>query len=253
MTKHPSPNQTLNAFPMHQIGLIHSPFPEKFGIPRQSGLIEGNDGWIELQAPWNRQEALQGLEGFSHIWVVFVFHEAIKPVEQWRPTVRPPREGAKRQGVFATRSPYRPNPIGMSVLAYQGWEKRNGKLMLKVSGLDLLDQTPVLDIKPYLPYADALTNAHGGFAATPPDESVLPIEFSQQAQDTLKENQSHYPNLEKLITSTVKHDIRPVHFGNIQARKEFGLKLYQFDIQWKLEGDKIFVTSIKTLKNQRET
>ena len=232
------------AISMQIIGRVDSPFQEKFGVPRQPGLIEGNIGQIELQAPWNREEALQGLEGFSHIWVVFVFHQAIKPTEEWRPTVRPPREGAKRQGVFATRSPYRPNPIGMSVLGYHGWHKKNGKLFLNVSGLDLINDTPVIDIKPYLPYADSLPNAQGGFAHNAPESASLTLTFSELAQDQLNQAELTYPNLCRLIETTLTHNPRPVHFGHIDTRREFGIKLYEFDVQWQLEDDKILVLSM---------
>ncbi len=230
---------------LHIIGTVHSPFQEKFGVPRQPGLIEGNIGQIELFAPWNRQEALQGLEGFTHIWVMFVFHQAIKAVEDWRPTVRPPREGAKRQGVFATRSPYRPNPIGMSVLEYHGWEKKNGKLLLNVSGLDLIDQTPVVDIKPYLPYADSLPQAQGGFAHQAPESNDISVTFSEQAAQQLSQAQQRYPNLKPLIESTLSHNPRPVHFGNIDKRKHFGIKLYEYQINWLLEQRHITVLSIE--------
>lgn len=229
---------------MHIIGHVHSPFKEKFGVPRQPGLIEGNIGQIELLEPWNRQEALQGLEGFSHIWAVFIFHEAIKPKQDWRPTVRPPREGAKRQGVFATRSPYRPNPIGMSVLGYHGWEKKNGKLFLNVSGLDLIDQTPIIDIKPYLPYADSLPDALGGFAHNAPQTTELSVEFSELAKQQLEQAEQTYPHLRRLIETTLTHNPRPVHFGNIDKRRDFGIKLYEFDVQWQLEADSISVVSL---------
>jgi len=234
----------MNPIPMHIIGNVHSPFKEKFGVPRQPGLIEGNIGQIELLAPWNRQEALQGLEGFSHIWVVFIFHEAIKPVEDWRPTVRPPREGAKRQGVFATRSPYRPNPIGMSVLGYHGWEKNKGKLLLNVSGLDLIDQTPIVDIKPYLPYADSLPDAQGGFAHSAPKSSAMNVQFSELAQRQLGIAEQTYPQLRRLIETTLTHNPRPVHFGSIDKRHDFGIKLYEFDVQWQLDAQKITVLSL---------
>jgi len=236
-----------NQFSMHTIGFIHSPFQDKFGIPRQPGLVEGNIGQIELQAPWNRQEALQGLEGFSHIWVVFIFHQSIKAVEDWRPTVRPPRAGAKRQGVFATRSPYRPNPIGMSVLGYHGWEKKNGKLFLNVSGLDLLDQTPVIDIKPYLPYADSLPDAQGGFAHTAPQASEMEVCFSETATKQLQHVESTYPQLRQLIESTLRHNPKPVHFGNIEKRESFGIKLYEFNINWQLKDNKITVLNLESV------
>ena len=234
----------MNTIPMHIIGTVHSPFKEKFGVPRQPGLIEGNRGQIELLEPWNRQEALQGLEGFSHIWAVFIFHEAIKPVEDWRPTVRPPRAGAKRQGVFATRSPYRPNPVGMSVLGYHGWEKKNGKLLLSVSGLDLIDQTPIIDIKPYLPYADSLPEAQGGFAHSAPESSAINVQFSELAQSQLEIAEKIYPNLRRLIETTLTHNPRPVHFGNIDKRRDFGIKLYEFDVQWQLDAEQITVRSL---------
>ncbi len=237
---------TTTQFSMHTIGLIHSPFIEKFGVPRQPGLVEGNIGQIELLAPWNREEALQGLEGFSHIWAVFIFHQAIKPVEAWRPTVRPPREGAKRQGVFATRSPYRPNPIGMSVLGYHGWEKKNGKLFLNVSGLDLINGTPIIDIKPYLPYADNLPEAVGGFAHSAPENSETQVLFTTTASEQIQQVIKEYPNLTQLISSTLQHNPRPVHFGNIDKRKTFGLKLYEFNVKWQLENDCITVLSLKS-------
>ena len=229
---------------MHTIGLVHSPFIEKFGVPRQTGLVEGNIGQIELLKPWNREEALQGLDGFSHLWVVFIFHQSIKPSEDWRPTVRPPREGAKRQGVFATRSPYRPNPIGMSVLSYHGWEKKNGKLFLNVSGLDLIDKTPIIDIKPYLPYADSLPEAVGGFAHKAPESSQFDVLFTATATQQIQQVKETYPQLTQLITSTLQHNPRPVHFGNIDKRKSFGLKLYEFNIQWQIENDVITVLSL---------
>jgi len=234
---------------MHIIGTVHSPFKEKFGVPRQPGLIEGNIGQIELLAPWNRQEALQGLKGFSHIWAVFIFHEAIKPIDDWRPTVRPPRDGAKRQGVFATRSPYRPNPIGMSVLGYHGWEKKNGKLFLNVSGLDLIDQTPIIDIKPYLPYADSLPNAQGGFAHKAPKASAIQVQFSEFANRQLTLAEQHYPNVRRLIETTLTHNPRPVHFGNIDKRRNFGIKLYEFDVQWQLEDERITVISLNKIND----
>ena len=239
-------SKVSNQTEMHTIGRVHSPFIEKFGVPRQPGLVEGNIGQIELLKPWNREEALQGLDGFSHIWVVFIFHQAIKPTENWRPTVRPPREGAKRQGVFATRSPYRPNPIGMSALSYHGWEKKNGKLFLNVSGLDLIDQTPIIDIKPYLPYADSLPEAVGGFAHNAPESSQLEVLFSSTATQQIQQVKETYPHLTQLITSTLKHNPRPVHFGNIEKRKNFGLKLYEFNIQWQLENNLILVLSLDT-------
>ncbi|QCU90065.1 tRNA (N6-threonylcarbamoyladenosine(37)-N6)-methyltransferase TrmO [Thiomicrorhabdus sediminis] len=238
----------LNEFSIHTIGYLHSPFKDKFAVPRQPGLIEGDLGEIELLPPWNRIEALQGLDGFSHIWVMFIFHQAIKPVEQWRPTVRPPREGAKRQGVFATRSPYRPNPIGMSVMKYHGWEKRGKKLFIKVSGIDIIDQTPVIDIKPYLPYADTIEGATGGFAQSAPQScDHIQVTISPNSQQALNKAKQQYPQFEALLRSTLTHNPRPVHFGNIEKRSHFSVQLYQYQIEWLLEDDNIQVIQIKPI------
>ncbi len=234
-------------FKLHQIGTVHSPFKEKFGIPRQAGLVRGCEGLIELHKPWDRQEALHGLEGFSHLWVIFIFHQAIKPVEKWRPTVRPPRLGCKRQGVFATRSPYRPNPIGMSVVENHGWKKHSGKWYLIISGLDLLDGTPVVDIKPYLPYSDSLPNAKGGFAHQAPKSMNMKLSFSKQAKKEVSQAQAKYPQMVTLITSLLTHNPRPAYFGHIEQRQNFGMKLYDFNVQWEVKGNAILVQSLTPL------
>ena len=146
------------------IAHIHTGFPEKFGIPRQSGLVPSVPGEIVFEPEFRRPDALRGLEGFSHIWLLWEFSAAIQ--ETWSPTVRPPRLGGnQRMGVFATRSPFRPNPIGLSCVRLEEVipEGREGPI-LRVSGADLMDGTPIYDIKPYLPYADSHPEASGGFA-----------------------------------------------------------------------------------------
>ncbi|WP_019556445.1 tRNA (N6-threonylcarbamoyladenosine(37)-N6)-methyltransferase TrmO [Thiomicrorhabdus arctica] len=236
-----------NQLCLHTIGTVHSPFKEKFGVPRQPGLVEGNIGRIELLAPWNREESLQGLEGFTHLWVIFIFHRSIKPDAVWRPTVRPPREGTKRQGVFATRSPYRPNPIGLSVLKYHDWIKENGKLYLNVSDLDLIDGTPVIDIKPYLPYADNISNATGGFAHQAPKAADVAVIFTDKALDQIKRLNKKYPQLQVLIETTLKHNPRPAYFGSIDKRKTFGIKLYEFNVKWQFENSSITVLLLEPI------
>ena len=134
-------------FTFHPIGVIRSCFTEKFGIPRQPGLVPAARATLEVFSPYDRDEAFRNLDEFSHLWVIFVFHGI--PAGKWRPTVRPPRLGGNRRtGVFATRSGFRPNPIGMSAVSLEGIRRHNGKLLLELSGIDLLDRTPVLDIKP---------------------------------------------------------------------------------------------------------
>ncbi len=153
----------MQAFTVNPIGYIRSDFKEKFGIPRQSGRAPSLSAEVVLLPPYALEEAVRGIEGFSHIWLLFDFSLAHR--EEFSPTVRPPRLGGnERVGVFASRSPFRPNPIGLSCVKLEGVEKRKGELILRVSGADLLDGTPVLDIKPYLPFADAIAGATGGYA-----------------------------------------------------------------------------------------
>ena len=158
---------------MKPIATIRTPFPTKFGIPRQSGILDMLESRIVFEKEYRVKDALRGLEDFSHVWLIWVFSEAVR--EEWSPTVRPPRLGGNtRMGVFATRSPFRPNPIGLScvrLLRIEGNE-------LVVAGADLMDGTPILDIKPYLPFADAKPDASGGFAE-PLREYALQVEFPE--------------------------------------------------------------------------
>lgn len=148
---------------MHTIAHIRTDLPEKFGVPRQSGLVPQLQGTIVFEPDYRNPDALRGLEGFSHLWLIFRFHRAER--EGWSPMVRPPRLGGnRRMGVFATRSPFRPNNLGLSCVKLEG-VRRDEKLgpVIRVSGADLVDGTPILDIKPYLPYADCPRDATGGF------------------------------------------------------------------------------------------
>lgn len=145
------------------IAKIQTDFPTKFGIPRQSGLVN-TKGTIVFEPEYRKEEALKGLEDYSHLWLIWEFSEAVRT--GWSPTVRPPRLGGnKRCGVFATRSPFRPNPIGLSCVRMTGMKKHPEKgMVIEVEGADLMDGTPIFDIKPYLPYADCVPDARGGFA-----------------------------------------------------------------------------------------
>ncbi|CAK8737618.1 hypothetical protein SODG_001341 [Sodalis praecaptivus] len=163
-------------FGFRQIGVVRSPYKEKFTVPRQPGLVADGVGELHLLPPYNQAEAVRGLTEFSHIWLLFVFHQT--PEGSWRPTVRPPRLGGNsRMGVFATRSPFRPNPIGMSLVALEGITLRGADVILRLGSLDLVDGTPVVDIKPYLPYAESLPDARAGFAQAAPADT-LQIIFS---------------------------------------------------------------------------
>lgn len=162
--------------PMEIIATIRSDFPTKFGIPRQSGLVEELRATVVFEPEYRSPDALRGLEDFSHLWLIWQFSEAVR--DKWSPTVRPPRLGGNtRMGVFATRSPFRPNPIGLSCVRLEGI-RREPELghVLEVSGADLMDGTPILDIKPYLPYGDCHPDAVGGFASAPAG-AVLEVEI----------------------------------------------------------------------------
>ena len=208
------------------VGVVHSCYRTKFGIPRQSGLINQADGEIELLPPYNQPNIIRGLEAFSHIWIIFIFHQNLR--DGWKATVRPPRLGGDRRlGVFATRSPFRPVPIGLSAVKLTGIEQRpHGKLLLKVSGLDLVDGTPVLDIKPYLPYADVIPEATGGFAPEAP-ETVLQVTVAPEAEAVLVHRGEKF---RELCVRVVSSDPRPA-YQRIPGR-EYQCYLEDCEIVW---------------------
>jgi len=225
-----------------QIGVVHSPFKEKFGVPRQPGLVPQIQATLELLPPYDRAEAVSGLEGYSHVWVQFLFHKAQR--DEWQPTVRPPRLGGNRRvGVFASRSPFRPNPIGLSVVKLEGVDCSGGKVVLELSGVDLVDGTPVLDIKPYVPYVDSIPGAVPGFAPTPP-ASVLKVCFSSTAKGQL-ERRPDGPKLQEQIMALLETDPRPAYLGRGQQQdRVYGIRLYEFDLRWQVRGDEAEVLEI---------
>lgn len=175
---------------LHIIARIHSDFPTKFGIPRQSGLVEELKATIVFEPEYRNPDALRGLEGFSHLWLIWQFSQAVR--KDWSPTVRPPRLGGNtRMGVFATRSPFRPNPIGLSCVGLEGVELHTPQgPVIHVTGADLMDGSPIYDIKPYIPYADCRPQAVGGFASAPKEATLevdIPPELLAQVPEELRE------------------------------------------------------------------
>lgn len=228
------------------VGIIRSPFKEKFGIPRQAGLMPEARATLEILPPFDREAAFRGLERFSHIWLIFVFHAVIG--KGWRPTVRPPRLGGnRRMGVFATRSGFRPNPIGLSAVRLEGISApasgRGRGRLLHLSGVDLLDGTPVLDIKPYLPYADAVTGAEGGFAAERP-VPVMAVDFSPDADAALSAREAEVPGLRGFIAAMLAADPRPAVQAGRSQRRRYGTRVFDMDVQWECRGDRILVTGL---------
>ena len=211
------------------IGYIRSCFDEKFGIPRQPGLIDSARGIIELTGAYNRAECVRGLDSFSHIWLSFLFHGC--PEGQWSPTVRPPRLGGnERVGVFATRSTFRPNGMGLSVVRVESIESK-ANVRIHVSGVDLMDKTPIVDIKPYLPWADSLPDAASGFAQTEPSRK-LTVTFTPVAERTLTDLRPNDSDLRTLIQRVIELDPRPAYQQKASSERSFGISLKGLNIRW---------------------
>lgn len=199
----------ISRYEFKPIGFVESCFKEKFGIPRQPGLVPEAKAVIQLNRDPDLVTALKALGGFTHLWLVFVFHK--HGSRNWKPSIRPPRlGGAKKVGVLASRSPHRPNPIGISAVILEKIDLENPKgPALHVGGVDLLDGTPILDIKPYIPYADSFPEAKTGWVVEPIER--VPVEFTSEslAAISMIEARKGYPNLKSLITEMLGLDPRP--------------------------------------------
>ena len=224
---------------MKIIARIHTDFKEKFGIPRQSGIANELEAKIVFEPEYRVREAIRGIEDFSHLWLIWQFSEAVR--EDWSPTVRPPRLGGnKRVGVFATRSPFRPNPIGLSSVELVRVERREyeGDVLI-VRGADLLDGTPIYDIKPYLAYTDSHQNAVGGFA-DPVREYGLKVIFGKELLTKIPVSKQN------ALIKILEHDPRPSYQND--AQREYGFKFSNFEIFFKVEGDILTVTGVDVIK-----
>ncbi|MEN8171131.1 MAG: tRNA (N6-threonylcarbamoyladenosine(37)-N6)-methyltransferase TrmO [Pseudomonadota bacterium] len=222
------------------IGVIHSCYRGKFGIPRQPGLVTIQTATLELLPPYNRPEAVKGLEGFSHIWVSFIFHGVL--AGKWSPTVRPPRLGGnERVGVFASRSTHRPNPLGLSVVELSEVECSENGVRLHLIGADLLDGTPVVDIKPYIPYVDSITDARSGFATDAP-ERKLEVVFTDGAEQQLAQRVVEHPELRQLISESLAVDPRPAY--KAKSSGSGGMHFFNFDVRFEVTGEQLLVTEI---------
>ena len=220
---------------MKTIARIHTDFPTKFGIPRQSGIIDSLQGRIVFEPEYRNAEAVRGLEEFSHIWILWEFSEAVR--DEWSPTVRPPRLGGNvRKGVFATRSPFRPNPIGLSSVKLESVEI-DPKLgpVLHVSGADLMDGTPIYDIKPYIAYTDSHPDAVSGFASKPA-EYLLEVDFPEALLQKVPECQR-----ESLI-AVLQHDPRPQYHDD--PKRVYGMAFGGMEIKFKVEEGLLTVVGI---------
>lgn len=220
------------------IAHIKTDFTSKFGIPRQSGLVDELKATIIFEPEFRNPDALRGLEGYSHIWLLWQFSECAE--KEWSPTVRPPRLGGnKRMGVFASRSPFRPNSIGLSCVKLKEIvATEEFGMVLKVSGADLLDGTPIIDIKPYLPYVDSHPDASGGFALQE-KEGTLEIDFSEELEKIIPENK------QKALRAVLKQDPRPQYQND--PERIYGLEFAGFNIRFKIDGNLLTVVDVEKI------
>ena len=217
------------------IARMHSDFATKFGIPRQSGLVEKLKSTIVFEPEFRNPDTLRGIEDFSHLWIIWQFSEAVRT--EWSPTVRPPRLGGNtRLGVFATRSPFRPNSLGLSSVKLLGVEKTEKYgTVLHVGGADLMDGTPIFDIKPYIPYGDCHPDATGGFTDTAGD-FLLKVSFPDDLLKILPEEKR------EAALGVLSHDPRPSY--QRKAGRVYGLTFAGFDIRFTVEDDTLTVTEV---------
>lgn len=226
----------MDPISMDVIAVMHSDFPTKFGIPRQSGLAEALQSTIVFEPAYRNPEALRGIEGFSHLWILWQFSQAVR--QEWSPTVRPPRLGGNtRMGVFATRSPFRPNAIGLSCVRLLSVEHTQDKgTVLHIGGADLMDGTPILDIKPYIPYCDAHPEAMGGFTQDAGDY-LLEVDFPENLKQRLPAEK------QEAICQVLSHDPRPSYQKD--SDRVYGLSFAGFDIRFTVKDTVLTVVDVQ--------
>jgi tRNA-Thr(GGU) m(6)t(6)A37 methyltransferase TsaA len=237
----------LKEFTLQPIGIIKTPFKQKFGIPRQSQALSIAKGEITFCHSINPSNACRGLDAFSHLWLSFIFHENIDA--QYRDLVRPPRLGGNQKiGVFASRSTFRPNPIGLSLVKNLGLNKNMG---LDVEGVDLVDGTPIVDIKPFVEYADAplidkeKNSVFSGYAQEAP--TLKEVVFDNSAAEDIKLISRQRPEFLSLVVNVLEQDPRPAYKKLKADPNTYTVRLHEYDITWKVEADIVTVSNIKVL------
>lgn len=228
----------MNEYMISPIAHMRSDFPTKFGIPRQSGLVSELRSTIVFTPPYRNPDALRGLEGFSHLWIIWQFSEAVR--QDWSPTVRPPRLGGNtRLGVFATRSPFRPNALGLSCVKLEAVRQDDTLgTVIDVSGADLMDGTPIFDIKPYIPYADCHPEALGGFTSQA-DEYLLTVDFPPALLERLPRDK------QEAAICVLTHDPRPSY--QRKPNRVYGVAFAGFDIRFTVQDPLLTVTDVQPL------
>jgi len=233
-------------FSLHRIATIRSCYPERFGIPRQAGLVKSARASIVFEATSDNELAVRDIESFSHLWVVFVFHK--QNYSGFKPLVQPPRLGGKKSiGVYATRSPNRPNPIGLSAVPLERVEYGVTEILLHIQAGDFLDGTPVLDIKPYVPFADSIVEARSEWAVSA--EPTLPVAWSTVALDELasaEPNTARAAELQLLIEETISLDPRPAHERGKDGKSDqtWGMRFHHTDVKWSVHNGTAEIVSV---------
>ena len=227
------------------IGVIHSPYQEKFAVPRQPGLVTAINAQLELLPPYNDPHCVRGLEEFSHLWVMFLFHQ--NETNEWHPTVRPPRLGGnQRVGVFASRSPFRPNPVGLSVVELKGIHHQGNRVWLELGGVDLVNGTPVVDIKPYVPFVDSVSQASGGFAPEAP--VTMPVIFTAEMEHRCQQIAAIHPGFHDFLQQVIAQDPRPAYRKQDNDHKIYGVRLLSFNVNWRVENGTAIICAITDIE-----
>ncbi len=234
-----------NHYSIEKIGEIHSPYQEKFAVPRQPQLVPSANCEVQLHGKANHIDTVRGLEQFSHLWLLFLFDQNIDA--GWKPTVRPPRLGGNEKiGVFASRATFRPNHIGMSLVKLKSIEVHQNNVVLKIGNADLVNGTPIIDIKPYIPYADSMPDATAGYAQHPPQS--IPVEINDTLAAPFLTNSESKHKL-AVIKEVLAQDPRPAYKQKQLDTKEYGVALFEFNVRFKVNGQRLTVTAIEHYQN----
>ncbi|PMJ88476.1 tRNA (N6-threonylcarbamoyladenosine(37)-N6)-methyltransferase TrmO [Vibrio sp. 10N.261.55.A7] len=228
-------------YSIEPIGTIQTPYKEKFAVPRQPRLVPSATSRIKLIGQANCLESVRGLNEFSHVWLLFLFDKNLEA--GWKPTVRPPRLGGnERMGVFASRATFRPNGIGMSAVEVTGITQEGDQVYLELGSVDLVDGTPIVDIKPYIPYSDSIPNANASYAEEEPD--TIDVIFTDHALASLKQRDD--ADMKKIvITQVLAQDPRPAYNKKKPDTKEYAVNLFDFNVKFTVSGNLVTVTTIE--------
>lgn len=223
------------------VGVIESPYKEKFATPRQPNLVQDAHARIKIQPAYNKLEAFYGLESFSHIWLMFLFNQTAD--KGWKPLVRPPRLGGNNKlGVFATRSTFRPNPVGLSAVKLESISQENNQIYINVSGIDLIDNTPIIDIKPYITYSDSIPNATSSYAQDK-QKGFDKVEIAPEIEAILEQD-IHSLNF---IKQTLIQDPRPAYKRNKPDEKVYGSELGAYNVKWQVKENTCYIINLVKL------